>query len=217
MSNALKQRIRAGIVALAPVVLAAGFLLHPYVADFTDSAEAAAAVVSGPDRWAWAHVLIALGVVLTILAVFAIRLHLRNAGEDTWSFLTTGLITVGGGMLVALTGLEGLGGSVVAKAGGPVEAFYEAADEDWTWLFFVAIIVFSLGLLALAAAVRSSGVLSAASTWVVVAALIVGVIANFIPSSWATYVISAVAIVGFWILAASIWSSTETATSGRMS
>ncbi|MEE9298394.1 MAG: hypothetical protein V3V29_05090 [Acidimicrobiia bacterium] len=210
MSDALKQQVRAGVIALAPVVLAVGFLLHPYADDFTDTAETAADVSSGPLRWAWAHILIFLGVTLIILAVFAIRLHLRNAGEDTWGFWATGLITIGGGTLAGLTGFEGLGGYAVAEAGGPVEAFYEAG-EDWTWLFFVGMILFSFGLLALAAAVRSSGVLGPTSTQIVVAALVIGVIANFIPASWASYVISVVAIVVFWLLAVSVWSDTQTA------
>jgi hypothetical protein len=207
MSDALKQRARAIVVGLAPLVLAAGFLLQPYVANLMDNTELAGAVEAGTTRWAWSQLLIAIGLVLTILAVFAIRLHLRNAGEDRWSFIATPLATIGAGVLVALAGMRGLGGYAVAEAGGPTEGFFQATN-DWTWLFFTALVVFSLGLLALAAAVRASGVLSRMSALVVVVALVIGVIASFIPSTWATYAASVVAVIGFWLLAGSIWSST---------
>ena len=209
MSEALTQKVRAVVVGLAPLVLAAGFLLQPYVADLMDNTELAGVVEAETTRWAWSQLLVALGLVLIILGVFAIRMHLRNAGEDKWSFLATPLATIGAGLLVALTGMRGLGGYAVVEAGGPTEAFFEAAN-DWIWLFFTALVIFSLGLLALAAAVRVSGVLSNMSTLVVVVALVIGVIASFIPSAWGTYVVSVAAVIGFWLLAGSIWPTTPT-------
>ena len=208
MSDDLKQRVRAIVVGLAPLVLAAGFLIQPYVADLMDNTELSGVVEEGTTRWAWSQLLVALGLVLIILAVFAIRMHLRNAGEDRWSFLATPLVTIGAGVLVALTGMRGLGGYAVVEAGGPTEGFFEASN-DWVWLFFTALVIFSVGLLALAAAVRVSGVLSNMSTLVVVVALVIGVIASFIPSAWATYVVSVAAVIGFWLLAGSIWSTTR--------
>lgn len=213
MSDGFNQRVCVVVLMLAPVVLAVGFSLRPYSSNFTDTAKTAVDVSNGPLRFVWAHGLISAGLVLIILAVFAIRLHLLNEGENTWSFYATGLITIGGGMLVALTGAEGFGGYAVVKAEGQVEAFFEAT-EDWTWLLFVAIIVFSVGLLALAVAVLRTRVLSSARKWIVVAALGIWMIANFVLSSWATYVISFAAIVVFWLLAASVRSGITLSANG---
>ncbi len=200
MSEPFKQTVRVAVVGLAPVVLAAGLLAHPYLSDVTDAAEIATAIASGSTRWAWSHVLVALGIALTVLAVFAIRMFLRSAGEDNWSFWATGLITIGAGLVLVLIGLDGLGGYAVAEAGGSITGFFEAAAA-WEWLFLAAFAVFSLGLIALAVAIRASRVLSPAATWIVVVALVVAAVANFITSFWAAYLTAVVAVVGFWILA----------------
>jgi len=209
MSDALKQQTRAFVVALAPVVLAVGVVVHPYISDFNDTGEVAAAASDSPSTWAFSHALLIVGFALLILAAFAIRFHLHDAGEDRWSFWATPLLTVGGGILAAYMGLEGLGGYAVAEAGGSVEGFYEAGS-NLLWFFLIGAAAFSVGILVLAGAIHVSGVLSRAMRWTVIASLVVATVGNLIPASWASYVGAAATLIGFGIVATSMWPPTET-------
>jgi hypothetical protein len=51
MSSTTRARLRAAIVAIAPAVLLAAFVYHPYIANLTDKAAVAAALASDTTRW----------------------------------------------------------------------------------------------------------------------------------------------------------------------
>ena len=111
-------KLRAAVVFVAPAVILAGFLYQPYISDFTDVAEFGETVAAGPNRWLLSRVVLATGLVLLILAVFAIRLYLHEAGEDQWSFPAVPLVTVGASVFIFVLGFRGLAGWTIAERGG---------------------------------------------------------------------------------------------------
>ena len=87
MSATRKARLGAAIVAVAPAILLAGFVYHPYLSPPTDEAAIAAAVASDTMRWGLAQVAIGLGYALAVLAFIAVRSYFREVGEERWSVL----------------------------------------------------------------------------------------------------------------------------------
>jgi hypothetical protein len=72
---------RAIVVVVAPVVLLAAFVTHPYLSGrLPNDAEVAAAVAAGPTRWGAVHLATAVASGLIILAFLAVRSYLREAG-----------------------------------------------------------------------------------------------------------------------------------------
>ena len=203
MSYRSRQRQRAAILAVAPLVLLTGLLLHPYISDSTDAAETAVKVAEGPTRWVWAHVIIALGLALTVVALSAFRSFLRAAG-DQWSFLAVPFFTVGVSLLIFFVGVDGLGGWATTESAGSAEAFYDEA-EAWAPLLVTAGAILSIGLLLLAVAIKQSRTLPNGLTWLVVTSLVVSVIANFIPYGWTLYVIGTAAAGSLWPVAYIMW------------
>ena len=65
MSELSRQRMRALVLFIAPVVLLVGFIYHPYVDDETDAATVASEVIDDPDRYAIASLIIVVGIALT--------------------------------------------------------------------------------------------------------------------------------------------------------
>ena len=75
MSATTSARFRAASVALAPAVLLAGFISHPYIGmGPPDPAAVAAAVVSDTTRWGLAHLTVSVGSGLAVLAFLARRI-----------------------------------------------------------------------------------------------------------------------------------------------
>src|SRR3712207_6401869 len=81
MSATTRARFRAAIVAIAPAVLLAAFVYHPYIVHLTHNAAVAAAVASDTRRWGLSHLAVGVGSGLAVLAFLAIRSYLREAGE----------------------------------------------------------------------------------------------------------------------------------------
>src|ERR671916_1151073 len=106
MSATTRARFRAAIVAIAPAVLLAGFVYHPYISPPTDPAAIATAATSDTTRWGLAHLTIAVGYGLLVLAFLAIRSYLREAGEERWSILALPFIVMGGTLFAVLPGME---------------------------------------------------------------------------------------------------------------
>src|SRR5687768_14785627 len=79
-------RFRAAIVGVAPAVLLAAFVYHPYITPPTDP-EAIASAAADTTRWGLAHLAIGVGYGLAVLAFLAIGSYLRQAGEERWSSL----------------------------------------------------------------------------------------------------------------------------------
>lgn len=206
MSESMRIKLRAAVVALAPVAALIGFLWHPYIADVTDRAAVAAAVGAGATRWAGSHLLLAVAFALAVLAVFALRVYLRGAGEDRWSFVAVPFVTVGMALVIVVLGAEGVAASAVASVGGDVTAFLAEVEAWLTPTYLLGAALLAAGWLSLAMAVSRSHVLDRPWTGAVAAGLIALAVLAFLPFGWATIGSGVAAVVAFWPLAYRIWA-----------
>jgi hypothetical protein len=196
----MQARLRPAVVVIAPALLFAGFVSHPYVAKGTDAEAIADAVVENTTRWGLAHLAIGVGYALMVLAFLAIRSYLREAGEERWSKLALPFAAVGSALFAILPGME-FAPLAAAETGGDVEG---AQEEVMPW--FIPILVtgaltFTLGVLGFALALVRSRVMSRRLLQLVVGALVVMVAARFVPLGAAQIVIGVAAIVALWPLA----------------
>jgi len=137
-------RFRAAIVAVAPAVLLAAFVYHPYIAPPTVPAAIASAASSDTTRWGIAHLAIGVGYGLAVLAFLAIRSYLREAGEERWSSLALPFIVIGSTLFVILTGME-IGLLAAAEAGADVQAVQSALFPWFIPILLTGAITFGLG------------------------------------------------------------------------
>ena len=209
MSQVVETRLRAIAVAAAPVTLLIGFVIRPYLSNPRDPSVNAAALAEAPNRWLAGHLVIAAGLVLTVLSILAIRFWLSGRGEHLWSFVAVTLVAVGATGLVLVVGYDGLGGWVTADAGGDAEAYFASGRSIEGPLFVVAAGLLGLGLLAMAAGVTKSGALGRSASRAVVAGVMVAVIVPIIPVGWAVYVQSIAAGVASWPIAWQIVNSAD--------
>jgi hypothetical protein len=210
MSATTRARFRAAIVAIAPAVLLGGFVYHPYIAPPTDPAAIAAAAASDTARWGLAHLAIAVGYGLAVLAFLAIRSYLHEAREERWSVPALPFIVVGSTLFVVLTGME-IGLLAAAETGADVQAVQSALFPWFIPILLTGALSFALGVLGFAMGIIRSGVLGPRLTWIVVGALVVMAVARFVPLSVAPYVIAAAGIVALWPLAYQMWKHPEPA------
>jgi hypothetical protein len=198
------RQVRAAIVALAPVVLLAGFFYHPYLSPPTDPAVIGTAVDSDATRWALAHLAIGVGYGLVALAFVALRSYLRDVGEERWSPIALPAIVIGSTLFAILTGMEF--GPLAAAAAGADAAAAQAALVPWfVPVLLAGAVSFGLGVLGFAMGIARSGVLSRQPTRFVVGALVVMVVARFAPLGAAQYVIAVAGVAALWPLAAAMW------------
>ncbi len=116
-----RARFGAAIVAIAPAVMLAGLLAHPYIATLPDAAAVAEAATADTTYWGLVHLTAAVASGLLVLAFLAIRSYLREAGEDRWSILAIPFIVVGSTLFTVLPGME-FAPLATAEAGGDVQA-----------------------------------------------------------------------------------------------
>lgn len=191
---------RAGIVAVAPVLLLLALVYHPYVARLDNDATVAAELNADHARWGLSHLAVGIAAGLLLLALLIVIGRLHAAGEHTWSTLATPFLVLGSTLFVLLPAME-IGALAAARAGADVPA---VLDELNTW--FVPVLVagaltFAIGVGGLALSVRRSGLLGRGATDVVVAALAVMALARFAPFGLALYVGGVAGVVALWPLA----------------
>src|SRR5215207_5192722 len=100
-------RSRAVVVAVAPLMLAAAFVAHPYIGlGPPDEAAVARAAASSTFRWGISHLMVGVASAILLLAFLAIRSYLREAGDDRWSARALPFVIVGGTLYAILPGME---------------------------------------------------------------------------------------------------------------
>lgn len=211
-TDTTRARFEAAAVAIAPAVLLAGLAAHPYIAKLPDGAAVAAAVASDPARWGFAHLTVAVGSGLVILAFLAIRSSLRGAGEERWSVTSLPFIVVGSTLFAFLPGME-FAPLAAAGAGGDVAAAQaaQAALAPWfTPVLATAALIFAAGVIGFAVGIVRSKVLSPGLTWLVAGALVVMALARLMPFGLTQFYVQGVAaVVAMWPLAYMMWQQPE--------
>jgi hypothetical protein len=199
-STMTSGRSGSSIVTVAPVVLMASFVYHPYISDLTDKAAVAAALTQDTARWGFAHLAVGVGAALVMLAFLAIHRYLCEAGEGRWSALGVPFIVLGSTLFAFLPAME-IAMLGAAAAGADVAAVLNAMNPWFLPILLAGAALFALGVLGFAAEIVSSGVLEREQTWLVVAALVVTAATRFVPLGPALYVGGAALIVALWPLA----------------
>jgi hypothetical protein len=214
MSTTTRARFRAAIVAIAPAVLLAAFVYHPYIADLTDKVAVAGALASHTTHWGFSHLAVGVGSGLVVLAFLGIRSYLREEGEERWSILALPFIVVGSTLFAFLPAME-IAMLGVSHAGADVAAVLVAMDPWFFPILMTGALTFALGVLGFAMGIVRSGVLSPRLTWIVVGALVVMAAARFVPLGAALYVGGAAGIVALWPLAYEMWKHPEARPAGQ--
>lgn len=214
MSSATQARFRAAIVFIAPSVLLAGWVYHPYIAVVPRESDVAEAAAADPTRWGLSHLLVGVGFGLLALAFLALRSYLRDAGEERWSVPALPLVVLGSALTGILTGME-FAPLTAAETGGDVEA---VQSELMPWFLVVVVasgLSFALGALGFAVAIVRSSVVGARLTWLVAGALVVLAAARFVPLGAAFYVTAIAGVAALWPLAYRMWERSEAPAEGR--
>jgi hypothetical protein len=196
---------RAIAVVVAPVVLLAAFVTHPYLSGrLPNDAEVAAAVAAGPTRWGAVHLATAVASGLLILAFLALRSYLREAGEDRFSALGVPFVVIGSTLFAVLPGME-FAPLAAAETGATTTEIEVAQEALASWFLPVLLtgaLTFAIGVFAFARAISIVTVGSRARSRVVVAALLVMAVSRFVPLAAVQFYVQGVAvIVALWPLA----------------
>ena len=213
MTSTAYARSLGAVLFVAPAVLLAGWLYHPYVA-LPGASDVAEAVAPDPTRWGLAHLAVGVGYALMALAFLALRASLRAAGEERWSVRALPLAVLGSSLITILTGME-FAPLTAAETGADVEAVQE---ELVPWFPAVAVVgglCFALGTLGFAVAIARSGVVSPRVTRFVVVALVVLAVAHLVPLGAAFYVRAAAGVAALWPLAYLVRARSSATGEGR--
>src|SRR5215217_4836724 len=187
MSSTTRARLRAAIVAIAPAVLLAAFVYHPYISNLA----------------------VGVGSGLVVLAFLAIRSYLREAGEERWSILALPFIVMGSTLFAFPPAME-IAMLGAAEAGADVQAVLTALDSWFFPILLTAAVTFAIGVFAFAKGIVDSRILSRRLTWLVVGALVVMAVARLVPvGAVQFYVQGAAGIVALWPLAYEMWKHPE--------
>lgn len=209
MTETTRAQFRAAIVAIAPAVLLAGFIYHPFLSRFTDSAALASAVSADTTRWGLSHLAVNIGSGLTVLAFLAIRSYLREVGEERWSALALPFVIMGSTLFAMLPGME-FAPLTAAKTGAEIDAAQTALQPWFFPTLLTAAAIFLLGVFGFAMGVARSRILSPQLTWLVVGALVVMAVSRFVPLGVVQFYVGGLAgIVALWPLAYEMWKYPE--------
>ena len=151
-----RNRWRTTVVVVAPVVLLAVFVAHPYLSGrLPNDAGVAEAVAAGPTQWGAVHLATAVASGLIILAFLAVRGCLREAGEDHFSALGVPFVVIGSTLFAFLPGMEFA--PLAAAETGATTTEIEAAQEALTSWFLPVLVTgalaFAIGVFAFARAI----------------------------------------------------------------
>ncbi len=214
-----RNQWRTIVVLVAPVVLLATFVTHPYLSGrLPNDAGVAAAVAAGPTRWGAVHLATAVASGLIILAFLALRSYLREAGEDRFSALGVPFVVIGSTLFAFLPGMEfaPLAAAETGATTTQIEATQEALAAWFLPVLVTGALAFAIGVLAFARAISIVTVGSRALTRVVVVALIVMAVSRLVPLAAVQFYVQGVAVVvALWPLAYAMRTQAAPYTAGQ--
>ncbi|MPZ92797.1 MAG: hypothetical protein GEU68_14455 [Actinobacteria bacterium] len=200
-----RSRWRTTVVVVAPVVLLAVFVAHPYLSGrLPNDAGVAEAVAAGPTQWGAVHLATTVASGLIILAFLAVRSYLREAGEDRFSTLGVPFVVIGSTLFAFLPGMEfaPLAAAEMGATTMEIEATQEALASWFLLVLVTGALAFAIGVFGFARSISIVTVGSRGLTRVVVAALIVMAVSRFVPLAAVQFYVQGVAvIVALWPLA----------------
>jgi len=200
-----RNRWRTTAVVVAPVVLVATFVAHPYLSGrLPNDAGVAAAVADGTTRWGVVHLATSVASGLIILAFLAVRSYLHEAGEDRFSALGVPFVVIGSTLFAFLPGLEfaPLAAAETGATTTEIQAAQEALAPWFLPVLMTGALAFAIGVLGFARAISIVTVRSRRLTRVVIAALVVMAASRFVPLAAVQFYVQGVAvIIALWPLA----------------
>ncbi|MEX2430890.1 MAG: hypothetical protein WD645_03105 [Dehalococcoidia bacterium] len=210
MSGILEARFRAASLVVASAVLLAGLIYHPHLpGPLPNEAAVAAAAASDTTRWGIAHLTIGIGSGLLAVAFLAIRVLLREAGDERWSGPALPFIVLGSTLLTFLAALEFA--PLAAAMAGSDAAEAQAALAPWFLpILLTGSALFAIGIGGFVVGIVRTRVLSQQVTRVVVAGLVVMAISRFVPFTEAQLYVQGTAVVlALWPLAYRMWGQRD--------
>jgi hypothetical protein len=214
-----RNRWRTSVVVVAPVLLLATFVAHPYLSGrLPNDAGIAAAVAGGTTRWGAVHLATSVASGLIILAFLAVRSYLREAGEDRFSALGVPFVVIGSTLFAVLPGME-FAPLAAAETGATTTEIAAAQEALASWFLPVLVtgaLAFAIGVFAFARAISIVTVGSPGLTRVVVAALIVMAVSRFVPLAAVQFYVQGVSVVvALWPLAYAMRTQAAPYTAGQ--
>jgi hypothetical protein len=199
-------RAGAAAVAVAPLMLLAAFALHPHIGfGLPDQEAVGAAAADQTTRWGVAHLMAGVASGAIALAFLAIRARLRETSGNHWSARGVPLVVMGSTLYTLLPGME-FAPLAAAESGGNVTAAAETLVSWFVPIHVIGSLAFAAGVLAFARGICDSAILTTKAERVVVVALVVTVVARFVPViAVQFYVQPAASLVAFWPLALEMW------------
>ena len=205
MSTSSLAYLRAATVAIAPTVVLAAWLYHPFIATPTDASDVAAEATADLTRWGLAHIILGAGYGLMILAFVALRSGLREAGEERWSGFALPFIVLGSLLFAMLTGMEFVP-LAAAESGGDPEAAQTELRPWFVTILVISGVSFALGAIGFALAIARSKILNPPLSRVVVVALLVLAFGRFVPLGAAQIVLGLAGVAALWPIAYHMWT-----------
>ena len=204
---------RAGAIAVGagPVLLLAAFLWHPPLPGrLPDDAAVADAAAADPTRWGLVHLATVVASAAIAVAFVAVRDHLHAHGDAGPITFGLGAVVVGSTMYAVLPGLEFA--QLAALETGADLAATQAALRGWFMVFLLGgSVVFLMGIIAFAVAVRRTAPMGGRLDTMVVVALVVFGLSRLVPvGAVQFYVQSVAAMLALLPLAVDMWFRART-------
>jgi hypothetical protein len=194
-----RRTTAAVTVAGSPVVLLAGIVYHPHIADLRDKHAVAAALTSDVTRWSVAHLAVAVGSALVALAFLAVVATLRQRGEWRWSARSVPFVVIGSTLFALLPAMEIAVLAATLAGADPVAVLLEL-DAWFRPLLLSGAAAFAVGVLFVARSLVSAAVLGRGTTMLVATALIVTAASRFLPFTPALQAGAVALVVALWPL-----------------
>ena len=205
-SATVGRRTPAIAVAVAPLVLVAAFVAHPYIGlGPPDEAAVAEAAASSTFRWGIAHLMVAIASALLLVAFVGIRAYLREAGDQRWSARGLPLVIVGGTLYALLPGME-FAALAAVETGGDVRAAQAAVEPWFVPVILASGVAWAIGVVGFAKGLSSIGPRARGLPGFVVVALAAMGVSRMVPlTAVQFYVHGAAALIALWPLAYVMW------------
>ncbi len=198
-----RRTAAAATVAVAPVLLLAAIVYHPFIGDLRHKHDVAAALTAGATRWSVAHVAAAVASALIALAFLALAAALRQRGEWRWSARSVPFVVVGSSLFAMLPAME-IAVLAASRAGADAETVLLEMDAWFRPLLVAGAAVFAVGMACAARSVVAARVLGRPTTSLVAVALTVAAVSRFLPFGAALTVGAAALVVALWPLVGTV-------------